>query len=91
MTGLLKSVFQAAEVVNAYVGIPHLQPIKHYWVDPPLGINYSEATRIPPRRPGETDENLIEKHALLDVLLETHTWAEPYLSNPFPYVIGDLT
>lgn len=73
------------------MGVPHLQPIKHYWVDPPLGINYSEASRIPPRRPGETDENLIEKHALLDVLLETHTWAEPYLSNPFPYIVGDLT
>lgn len=29
--------------------------------------------------------------ALLDVLLETHTWAEPYLSNPFPYVVEDLT
>ncbi|CAD8207800.1 unnamed protein product [Paramecium octaurelia] len=91
MTGMLKSAFEGCETINAYVGIPHLVPINNYWVEAPHGINYTEATRIPPRRTGETDENQIEKMALLDVLLETHTWAEPYLSNPFPYIVEDLT
>lgn len=24
-------------------------------------------------------------------MLETYTWAEPYLSNPFPYIVDDIT
>jgi hypothetical protein len=27
----------------------------------------------------------------MDVMLETYTWAEPYLSNPFPYIVDDIT
>lgn len=27
----------------------------------------------------------------MDVMLETHTWAEPYISNPFPYILEDIT
>lgn len=57
MTAMLKSAFQGCETINAYVGIPHMGPIKNYWVEAPFGINYAEATRIPPRRQGETDEN----------------------------------
>jgi hypothetical protein len=61
MTAMLKEAFQGAEDINAYVGMPHMDPISHYWVGSPYGINYSEATRIPPRRVGETDEHMIEK------------------------------
>ena len=50
MTGMLKSAFEGCETINAYVGIPHLAPIKNYWVEAPHGINFTEATRIPPRR-----------------------------------------
>jgi hypothetical protein len=50
MTAMLKSAFQGCETINAYVGIPHMGPIKNYWVEAPFGINYAEATRIPPRR-----------------------------------------
>lgn len=57
LAAMLKRSFQAAETVTAYVGMPHLIPMQHYWVEPPVGINYAEATRIPPRRHGETDEH----------------------------------
>ena len=51
----------------------------------------TEATRIPDGFPGETEEDLIEKQAIMDVLLETRVWSKNYLSNPFPYLIEDIT
>jgi hypothetical protein len=34
---------------------------------------------------------LIEKQAILDVLLDTRAWGEKYVTNPFPYIEEDLT
>lgn len=34
---------------------------------------------------------LIEKQAILDVLLDTRVWGEKYVTNPFPYVEKDIT
>jgi hypothetical protein len=34
---------------------------------------------------------LIEKQAILDVLLDTRIWGEKYINNPFPYIEKDLT
>lgn len=73
------------------VGMEHYRPIQEYWIGPPSGINYTEATRIPDGFAGETTEDLIEKQAIMDVLLETRTWSKPYLSNPFPYLFPDIT
>lgn len=61
MTALLKETFQATTSVVAFIGAHHINPIQRYWEGPPLGINWSEATRIPERISGETDEILIEK------------------------------
>ena len=69
MTAMLKEAFQAAMQVVSLVNIEHWRPIQQYWVGPPHGINMSEATRIPDGFPGETSEDLIEKQALLDVML----------------------
>lgn len=54
-------------------------------------MNYSQATQIPERIRGETDEIVIEKQAIMDVLLESRVWGAKYLSNPFPYVVKDIT
>ncbi len=72
------------------VGLHHLNPIKSYWVPPPNGINLTEATRIPERGFEETDEHLIEKHALLDSLLEERPWGEKFIHNPFPYLTESI-
>ena len=61
MTAMLKEAFQAATNVVAMVGAHHINPIQRYWEGPPSGINYSEATKIPERIRGDTDEILIEK------------------------------
>ncbi len=34
---------------------------------------------------------LIEKQAILDVLLDTRLWGEKYITNPFPYIEQDIT
>lgn len=47
MTALLKESFQAATQMVCAVGMEHYRPIQEYWIGPPSGINYMEATRIP--------------------------------------------
>lgn len=34
---------------------------------------------------------MIEKHALLDSLLEKRAWGKKYISNPFVYLTNDIT
>ena len=91
MAAMLKESFQAATSIVAYVGIHHFLPIDHHWEGAPQGVNIAEATRIPERILGETEEELIEKHALLDSMLEKRAWGEKYVVNPFSYLTEDLT
>lgn len=91
LTAMLKEALQACTSITAFVGTHHINPIKSYWVPPPNGINFSEATRVPDKIQGETDEDLIEKHALLDSLLEKRPWGAKYIHNPFPYLTNDIT
>ena len=53
------------------VGTPHFLPIQRYWEPPPHGVNFTQATKIPKRQLNETDEMLIEKQAIFDVLLDS--------------------
>ena len=34
---------------------------------------------------------LIEKQAIFEVLLDTRTWGDKYITNPFPYIEKDIT
>jgi hypothetical protein len=54
MAALLKEAFQAATQMVCAVGMEHYRPIQEYWIGPPSGINYAEATRIPEGFAGET-------------------------------------
>ena len=91
MTAMLRNVMQASNACIAYVGTPHYAPIQNYWQPPPYGVNFSQATRIPKRIANETNEMLIEKQAILDVLLDTRLWGDKYITNPFPYIERDIT
>lgn len=91
MAALLKETFQAATSICAFVGAHHYVPIQKYWVEPPYGVNIYQATRIPERISGEKDEELIEKHALMDSLLEKKAWGQGYVVNPFSYLSEDLS
>lgn len=91
LTGILRDAFQSATCINAFVGIHHFNPITKYWVSPPHGISFEEACRVGERVLGETDEEQIEKQALLDVILEQKAWAPRYVVNPFSYLVDDIT
>ena len=91
LTALLRNTMQAANTCCVFVGNPHWAPIQNYWQPPPHGVNYTQACTIPKRIPNETNEMLIEKQALIDVLLDTRCWGEKYVTNPFPYIEEDIT
>lgn len=90
MTAMLKEAFQAATSVTAFVAAHHYVPIQKYWVDAPYGVNFTQATRVPERITGEKDEELVEKHALLDSLLEKRAWGQGHVINPFCYLVEDI-
>lgn len=91
MTSLLRNTMQASNTCCAFVGAPHWAPMQYYWQPPPYGVNFTQATTIPDRIINETDEMLIEKQAILDVLLDTRLWGEKYVTNPFPYIEPNIT
>ncbi len=91
MSAMLKNVLKACYSVLAFVGAPHYYPIQKYWVPPPEGVNFTTATTIPKRIMNESDEDLIEKQAIFDVMLGTRVWADKYIVNPFPYIEPDIT
>lgn len=91
MTALLRNTMQAANTCCVFVGNPHWVPMQNYWQPPPHGVNYTQATAIPDRILNETDEMLIEKQAIIDVLLDTRCWGEKYVTNPFPYIEENIT
>lgn len=49
MTALMKEILKAVNSMVAFVGNPHFMPIQRYWIPPPHGINFTQATKIPPR------------------------------------------
>lgn len=91
MAAMLKNILKACYSVLAFVGSPHYVPIQKYWIPPPEGINFTTATTIPKRIMNETDEDLIEKQAIFEVMLNTRVWADKYITNPFPYIEADIT
>jgi hypothetical protein len=85
---VLRRVALTYPSVDAWIGAPHTAPLLPLWADLP---ELAEATVIPPRRAEDSDEDLIEKQVILDVLHGTNVWSNPVLSNSFPYLSPSLT
>lgn len=90
MTALLKETLKAVNNLIAFVGNPHFTPLQRYWIPPPHGVNFTQATKIPDRIKNETNEMLIEKQAIFEVLLDSRVWGRN-IPNPFPYIEEDIT
>ncbi|CAG9315698.1 unnamed protein product [Blepharisma stoltei] len=71
--------------VVSFVNNPTYLALPEIWKEAD-NLSFKEACQIPPKIPEDTNEILIEKHALLDVILETNIWASKYTKNPFPYI-----
>ena len=85
---LLRRVALTYTSVDAWIGAPHTAPLLPHWADVP---EWAEASAIPPRRAEDSDEDLIEKQVILDVLYGSNVWSNPVLSNSFPYLSPSLT
>jgi len=48
--------------------------------------NYNELLTLPIKEETESNEELIEKHALLDAVYGTKIWKELYIDNPYIYL-----
>jgi hypothetical protein len=90
LTAMIKETMRAATTTAVFVGAPHYIPIQRYWVGPPGGVNYTQATNIPPKIPNESPEMLIEKQVLFDLLLDSKVWGQKYISNPFVYITESI-
>ena len=72
--------------IGIWLGVHHAEPVIALSPHPPT---LQEAVAVPGRIPGETDSDLIEKHAILEAIFGTEVWEQPYLSNQFPYLSSE--
>ena len=87
---LKELALQNGSNVKAFVGIDYVDPIADNWEsDELLTVSFAEVLGIPARVETDTADALLEKHAILDVLLEENAWNSPYLKNPFPYLTDE--
>lgn len=90
MSAMLRNILKTCPSVLAYVGSPHFLPIQNYWIGPPNGVDFKTVVTIPKRIIHESNEDLIEKQAIFDVLLNSKVWSDIYVTNPFTYLQDDI-
>lgn len=49
------------------------------------------AAALPKKEFEESAEDQIKKHTILELILDTKVWGEPYVENQFCYVEKDLS
>lgn len=69
--------------VLAVVSAPTYLAIKKKWNEK---IDFGKVNKITPRKPEDSDEVLVEKHAILDALLGGKSWGDKFMFNRFPYI-----
>lgn len=69
--------------VSAWVGVQHAGPITDLFENAP---DLATAMKIPDPKQEESDADLLEKHAILEVLSGSELWSQPYLVSPCPYL-----
>lgn len=76
--------------IDIFVQSPFYQPFqKYYEASKQNSFEWKDAFTLPSSPELESDEVMIEKHALLDLLNGTKIWDLAYISNPFPYLRED--
>lgn len=76
--------------IDVFLQSTFYQPFQRYYeVSKHNTFEWKDAFALPPTPEAESDEVMIEKHALLDLLNGTKIWDLNYVSNPFPYLRED--
>lgn len=91
MTVFMKELAKnLGEGFKAFVGVDYADPIADHWSSSEIaGTSFSDIAGLPLSLDTDSIDDLIEKHALLDVLLEGDIWEIQYIKNKFPYLPGD--
>jgi hypothetical protein len=79
---MLKMLAEGQKII-AVVSAPSFVALKCHWEK---SVAFAECNRCLPRRAEDSDENLVEKHAILDAIMNTKTWNDRYMKNRFIYV-----
>ncbi|CAD8153918.1 unnamed protein product [Paramecium pentaurelia] len=84
--------YQEEDEVTVFIDSLHFDPLKsaiqqqkNKFVSE-CDNSYFYEFQYPSPEKQETDEQMLEKHAIFDCLLEHQIWKEPCISNPFPYL-----
>jgi len=83
MTGVLNQLMKETDSVIGFVGSPHFEQIQSLWDQQ---ISFESALKVPDRIVSESENDLIEKQAIFDVLMDSRLWSESYIVNPFIYL-----
>jgi len=72
MTALIKNIMKDCNSLLVFVNSVHYKMINEYWIpQDKSGISLKKATEVPPRLLSEKDDELIEKHAIMDVTIKS--------------------
>ena len=69
--------------ILAVISAPTFVAIQQYWNQPFTFNNYNKCI---PMMNEDNEDQLIEKHAILDCIMNTQTWNDKYLKNRFVYI-----
>lgn len=85
MAAFINEIMKENNIAVSFLRNSSYLSIQEIWQqsDP---INLNDELIIPSNYPGDDKETLIEKHALLDIILEFNVWGQKYTRNPFPYI-----
>lgn len=88
MMVLMKEIaIDTGEGFRAFVGIDYVDSIADKWSEIESDdIRYKTIIGLPPRFEFDDANSLIERHVILDLILEDKVWDLPYIKNQFPYL-----
>lgn len=79
---ILQKKIETVDIL-AVVSAPTFLAIKKKWNEK---IDFNKVNKLTTRNPQDTDEVLIEKHAILDAVLGSKAWGDKFMYNRFPYI-----
>eukprot|EP01016_Furgasonia_blochmanni_P054062 TRINITY_DN8858_c0_g1_i2.p2 TRINITY_DN8858_c0_g1~~TRINITY_DN8858_c0_g1_i2.p2 ORF type:complete len:189 (+),score=41.48 TRINITY_DN8858_c0_g1_i2:60-569(+) len=86
----IKEMTRNYKKVAAVVGMPHMISLQENFNKIPSEINFK--VFLPHEAIiKETDEELVEKHAILEVIFQTKIWSDPILKSSLLFLQRDLS
>ena len=86
-TLLLKELAEQNKDVNMIVGVHQVGPLFDLLHEEKLPVSkFEDLLKIPERNKEDTVDTLLEKYSLLEILHGDNLWAQPFITDKFPYL-----